>query len=87
MPVVFVEGAIRSQNQGDGTQLTSSDKMSVQFHPGENYAFFIRRIRNVFTSVSDFESAYIVRKDQIIPINLNDILYDATYYSDLSRRR
>ena len=84
MPVVFVEGAILSQNQGaTGTQLTSSDKMSVQFHPGENYAFFIRRIRNVFTSVSDFESAYIVRKDQIIPINLNDILYDATYYSDL----
>lgn len=84
MPVVFVEGAILSQNQGEtGTQLSSSDKMSVQFHPGENYAFFIRRIRDVFTSVSDFESAYIIRKDQIIPINLNEILYDATYYSDL----
>lgn len=86
MPVVFVEGAILSQDQETkttGTQLTSSDKISVQFHPGENYAFFIRRIKNVFTSVSDFESAYIIRKDELLPINLNDILYDATYYSDL----
>lgn len=84
MPVVFVEGAILSQEQGQsGTQLTSSDKMSFEFHPGENYAFFVRRIKNCFTSVSDFEKAYILRKDSIIPINLNDILYDASYYSDL----
>ena len=86
-PSIFVEGAIVEGaivEGGKGTELTSSNKASIQFNPGENYAFFVRNHRNIFTSVSDLENAYIKRNNEYIPINLNLILYDASYYSDLT---
>ena len=81
-PVMFIEGAIL--NQGTGTDLSSTEKISVQFNPGENYAFFLRRHSGLFSSVSDTENAYIIRNEKTIPININDCLYDISYYSDIT---
>lgn len=80
-PTIFVEGAV--VEGAEGTNLVASNKINIQFNHGENYAFFVRNHRYMFTSVSDTENAYIVRKGEIIPINLNLMLYDASYYSDL----
>ena len=83
-PVLFIEGAVLQDTNGAGTELVTSTKLSLNFEYGTNYAFFIRQHREIFTSVSDLPNAYIIRKNEEIPINLEDILYDASYYSDLT---
>lgn len=83
-PVLFIEGAVLQDTNGAGTELVTSTKLSLNFEYGTNYAFFIRQHREIFTSVTDLQNAYIIRKNEEIPINLEDILYDASYYSDLT---
>lgn len=85
-PVIFVEGAIAvaDKSTNSGTELISSNRAALNFNNGENYAYFIRNHNNLFTSVSDTEHAYILRNGKIIPVNLNQMLYDASYYSDLT---
>ena len=83
-PVVFVEGAVLSDTNQSGTELLSSNKLSLNFDYAMNYAFFVRNHRNIFTSVSDLKNAYIKRGQEIISIDLEKILYDSSYYSELT---
>jgi protein involved in polysaccharide export with SLBB domain len=79
-PVVFVEGAI------GGTTIaapTASTREVVPFNLGENYASLVRRNKSWFSAVSDTQNAYIIRKDVHIPINLNPILFDASYRDEI----
>ena len=79
-PVIFFEGAIGSE---EGVELDASTKKRIQYETGTNYTFLIRQYASWFTAVSDIENAYIIRNDQTIPININKILYDASYTTDL----
>ncbi len=80
--VVFLEGAVFVAQ--DDTQLVSSNKISVPFNEGENYAFFVRRNHSYFSASSDLQNAYIRRGTNMIPINLENILYDKNYSSEFS---
>lgn len=91
-PVMFMEGALYLTTTGTGTGLNKtaasstapegSAHVAVSFQSGENYAFLIRRNSSMFSAVSDIENAYIMRQGKTIPIDVNKILYDASYYSD-----
>jgi protein involved in polysaccharide export with SLBB domain len=60
----------------------NSAKIAVRFNVGENYSSLVRTNRGVFTSVSDTASAYIKRGADRIPVNVNLMLYDASYRSE-----
>ncbi len=77
---VFVEGAIFS---GDAVSAGAMNRIPVQINEKTNYAFFIRSIRNMFGANSDLDKAYVIRNGERIAIDINKILYDVTYYSDL----
>jgi protein involved in polysaccharide export with SLBB domain len=79
-PVMFVEGALISEVTSD---LVSTTRITVQFNNGDTYASLVRRNANWFTPVSDTQNAYIVRKNERIPINLNPMLYNASYRDDI----
>jgi protein involved in polysaccharide export with SLBB domain len=79
-PVVFVEGAILSQANAD---LTVATKITVPFSQGEYYSTMVRKNRSWFSAVSDTRNAYIIRKDVRIPINLNPMLYDTSFHSEV----
>jgi protein involved in polysaccharide export with SLBB domain len=79
-PVMFVEGALIG---GITSDLAGTTRITVQFNNGETYASLIRRNANWFTPVSDTQNAYIVRKNGRIPINLNPILFNASYRDDI----
>lgn len=80
-PVVFVEGAISNAKAGD--ELVSSTRMTINFNIGEDCAYFVRRNKNLFTAISDLANAYIIRGSDTIPVNLNLMLYDASYYANM----
>ncbi len=79
-PAMFFEGAINSGTVD--TDLEASSRVTVKFNEGENYATLIRRNQGMFSTSSDTKNAYIIRDGKHIPINLNEILYDASFYSD-----
>lgn len=92
--VIFVEGAVNVQEvvrSGEGLEtktveqdtsaLLGTARMVVPFNAGEDYASLVRRNRLWFGAVSDTQNAYIIRRGRHIPINLNPMLYDATYRS------
>lgn len=83
-PVMFVEGAVGEASDEKGIELASTNRITVQFTTGENYASLIRANSGWFQSVSDTANSYLIRGEKIIPINLNEILYDASFYSDLT---
>jgi protein involved in polysaccharide export with SLBB domain len=85
-PVMFIEGAIRSSDNPmvPGTEIDNasvSSRVRVNFNSGENYAPLVRRYVNQFTAESDTQNAYIVRNNEQIPVNLNIMLYDASFRS------
>ena len=82
-PVVFVEGAVTNTNTNTNTNLVASTKIAMRFNNGEDYAFFVRNNKDMFTAVSDLENAYILRGSETIPVDLSKMLYDATYYSKI----
>lgn len=83
-PVVFVEGAIKGSTSGsDTTGLDVSTKIVCAFNVGEDYAYFARRNKWLFTAESDLANAYIIRGTSTIPLNLNPMLYDASYYANV----
>ena len=82
-PVFFIEGAINISSNIEGTELETSARRPLRFEKGTNYAYFIRQNSDIFGPTSDLQNAYIIRKLEIIPIDLNKILYDSSYYSDL----
>jgi hypothetical protein len=79
-PVIFVEGAIGS---AVGVSPTIATREVVAFNLGENYASLVRRNRPWFSAVSDTRNAYIIRGDEHISINLNPILFDASYRNEI----
>jgi protein involved in polysaccharide export with SLBB domain len=88
-PVMFVEGAVKQiaqssdnnmEKSADTAQdLSASTRLAIQFNVGETYASLVRRNIAWFTAVSDTQNAYIIRDDKNIPINLNAVLYDASF--------
>jgi len=79
LPVMFVEGAIGATI---GVNPESSTRFPVRFNAGENYASLVSRNRAWFGAVSDTANAYLVRGDSRLPLNLNPMLYDASYRSE-----
>lgn len=77
-PVMFIEGAI---NTSVGTSPETSEKFSVEFTQGENYGFLIRRVKELFSNISDLKRAYIIRENRMIPIDASLCLYDSDYYT------
>jgi protein involved in polysaccharide export with SLBB domain len=75
-PVMFVEGAL---NTGITSDLAGTTRITVRFNSGDTYAALVRRNANWFTPVSDTQNAYILRKNEHIPINLNPMLYNTSY--------
>jgi protein involved in polysaccharide export with SLBB domain len=81
-PVFFVEGAIK--NTGENvTGPSSSFREVVVFNTGETYSSVVRRNSRWFTAESDTANAYIERGTDRLPINLNRILYDANFRSEI----
>lgn len=83
---VFVEGAVQDSALKTGTALNASNKLSFSFSEGEDYAFFIRKNKDILTEVSDLENVYIIRDGEKIAMNLLPVLYDATYYSKIEMK-
>ena len=79
--VAFLEGAVKMEK--DASVLEASNKLSLEFNEGENYAYFVRRNRDLFSDASDLKNAYIIRQEKIIPINLETILYDKNYATEI----
>ena len=79
-PVMFVEGAIMT---GVTSDIVSSNRLTVQFNQGETYASLVRKNISWFSAISDTQNAYIIRKDEHISINLNPMLYDASYRGEI----
>jgi len=82
-PVMFVEGAVYT-SEDDGTELETSARKAVRFESGTNYAYFVRKNSTWFSTTSDTENAYIIRRGEVIPLNLNKILYDSGYTTELA---
>jgi len=86
-PVLIVEGAVDLDHTNRffyHQALYASNRITIQFHTGETYASMVRRNRAWFSSMSDTENARIVRQcGEIIPINLNPALFDASYRSEI----
>jgi protein involved in polysaccharide export with SLBB domain len=80
-PIMFVEGAVA--RAGAVSDLAASNRLTVQFNRGETYASLVRANINWFTAVSDTQNAYIIRNDEHIPVNLNPMLYDASYRGEV----
>ncbi|MDR0721536.1 MAG: SLBB domain-containing protein [Treponema sp.] len=80
MPIMFVEGAV-SQVEDEVEQASTSNRLAIRFNEGENYASLVQRNQSWFSSISDTQNAYILRKEERIPINLNPMLYDSSYRS------
>jgi len=85
-PVMFVEGAIVegwATTTSATSELVSSSRLVIQFNKGETYASLVRKHIRWFTPVSDTQNAYIIRNNEHIPINLNPMLYDASYRGEV----
>lgn len=86
---IFVEGAISDGLESESVNLENtnvSKKLSFNFYEGEDYAFFIRRNKDILTEVSDLEKAYIIRDGEKIELNLLPVLYDASYYAKVEMK-
>jgi protein involved in polysaccharide export with SLBB domain len=84
LPVMFVEGAVQTSDSEEVTAvaLESSNRLTVRFNTGENYATLVQRNRAWFSAVSDTQNAYVIRDGTQIPLNLNPMLYDSSYRSE-----
>jgi protein involved in polysaccharide export with SLBB domain len=87
-PVVFVEGAISTtiETQETSTTPEGSTIVAAKFNLGEDYAYFVRRNKDWFIAESDLSNAYVNRAGQIIKLNLNDMLYDASYRANVEMK-
>lgn len=80
-PILFIEGAVSSSVD---VVPEVSARISLQYEPGSTYTYVLREHKSYFTSVSDLENAFVIRGEQIIPLELNKILYDSSYSNDLA---
>lgn len=79
-PVVFFEGAIKIEDSD--TSLEASNKISVTCNNEENLAYFIRQNAKIFSPISDLKNAYLKRNSSIIPVNIDEILYNKDFYTE-----
>jgi protein involved in polysaccharide export with SLBB domain len=82
-PVFFIEGAIKNTNEIITEGPSSSFREVVSFNKGETYSSVVRRNIRWFTEESDTANAYIERGTERMAINLNRILYDATFRNEI----
>ncbi|MBR5867118.1 MAG: SLBB domain-containing protein, partial [Spirochaetaceae bacterium] len=96
-PVVFIEGAIvapetieASKSEKNSSVIEtmkgnpdSSSRRALPFVKGSNYGYFIRSNKDLFTAVSDTANAYVIRKGEIISLDVSKILYDSNFDVDL----
>lgn len=75
-----------SKTMSTDEDLTSSNKIAFQFNEGEDYAFFVRRNKEMFSNVSDLENAYVMRGSEHIPLNVSELLYDETSKTKLEMK-
>lgn len=80
LPVVFIEGAIAKVEEGE---LDSSKRVALRFVNETDYASLIRNNQQYFSSESDLQNAYIIRGEQIIPIDISSFLYDVTVKTNI----
>jgi protein involved in polysaccharide export with SLBB domain len=80
-PVMFVEGAVRGSEALESAESNAANRLTVRFNQGENYASLVRRNQGWFTAISDTRNAYIIRKEERIPLDLHPMLYDSSYRS------
>ena len=95
-PHVFVEGAVQELPDDSalktgtgvvaGAEINASKRLSFSFSEGEDYAFFIRKNKDILTEVSDLENVYIIRDGEKIALNLLPVLYDASYYAKIEMK-
>lgn len=93
---VFVEGAVQELPDDSalkagagvvaGASVNASKRLSFSFSEGEDYAFFIRKNKDILTEVSDLENVYIIRDGEKIALNLLSVLYDASYYAKIEMK-
>ncbi|BDC92638.1 SLBB domain-containing protein [Treponema bryantii] len=86
-PVMYMEGAILKQNsdiEENATEVESATRITVPFDYDENYVFFLRAKRSYFESaIADIQNAFIVRGEELIPIDISRVLYDSNFTSEL----
>ncbi|MGP1459263.1 MAG: SLBB domain-containing protein [Treponema sp.] len=80
---ITIEGAIQV-GIVNSASLAGASKMTVRIHEGADYSSLIRLNASSFSPSSDLEKCYIRRGDMKIPIDVNRILYDASYYNEES---
>jgi protein involved in polysaccharide export with SLBB domain len=82
-PTLFVEGAVRGAWGGiesaEEMNVAAMGRLTVRFNTGETYATMVRRNIGWFSAQSDTKGAYVLRKGGRIPMNIEAILFDATY--------
>lgn len=88
-PRFYLEGAVHEThveaNIEESDAPETSTKLSIQYEEGAFYDFIIRKNEKIwFSSISDIENAYIMRGEEIIPINIKMILDDSNYYSNIT---
>ena len=83
LPQIFVEGAVGNVEKEDTNVV---NRIVATFNNGEDYAYFVRRNRAWFSSVSDLKSAYVIRGEEKIPLDLTKMLYDASYYANIEMK-
>ena len=82
-PVLFVEGAVTAAAGTADLELTASNRLIVPFNKGDTYASIVRKNIGWFTAVSDTRNAYLLRNNERIPMNLNPMLYDASFHGEV----
>ena len=75
LPVVFVQGAITGDNTGKPTPDVTAT-VNVNFTLGETYEMLVKNMKSLFGSNADLTKAYVLRGEEVIPLNIYDILYN-----------
>ena len=86
MPIIFIEGAVegeKTEAAASTNSVANTSKLTLTFNNGEDYAFFLRKNKQIFMPESDLKNAYVIRDGESIPMNIEPMLYDATYYSNV----
>ncbi|MFA7671785.1 MAG: sugar transporter, partial [Sphaerochaetaceae bacterium] len=71
---VTIEGAVNIASGEKSSSLSSSAILYYQFFPGESVLQMLQNISNRFSAVSDLASTYLIRENQLIPIDVQAIL-------------
>jgi protein involved in polysaccharide export with SLBB domain len=72
---VTLEGAVNmGETQVQSSALSSSGRVYYQFFPGETILELMQNIAHRFSAVSDLAETYLLRNDQLIPVNVQAIL-------------